>query len=55
MKFKSKPITWFNRWNIACDKLWKKFNSKPVSKDNFYWMERNHERLMKLSESKFKL
>jgi hypothetical protein len=36
------------RWILASKGLEKSFFSKPVSKENFYWFERNVNRLDKL-------
>ena len=45
---------WLIRWNEALMKLWDRFLEKEISESNLKWMERNHHRLMKLSERKMK-
>jgi hypothetical protein len=51
----SKNEEWIKKWNNLCLDLWLKFQDKPISEKTLRWMERNHKRLIKLSEKKFKL
>ncbi len=46
---KSQNLNWLHRWQAACNKIWIKFSRMPVEEKSLKWMEKHHNKLMKLS------
>ncbi len=46
--------TWYLKYNGALNRLWAKFIDMPISEFALRWLERNHKRLMKIAENKWK-
>jgi len=50
---KSLPMVWINRWERARMHQWQLFSNMPTESKSIEWLERNSNRLCRLSERKF--
>jgi hypothetical protein len=46
-----KKRDFLKRWDIACDKLWWKFNQITPSNERFDWFYRKHALLMRVADN----
>lgn len=51
LRQKREPFNFVVRMNVACISFWQKFHSMPRSKFALDWAERNHARLIKVSQA----